>query len=127
MPVFRSRRKQRLYHVTSAVAAEAILTGGFVDDHRGPAGIWLSDRPIVDATDTGAVLAVDIRRDVVTSCEMSVHDVEQQQSDGSWLVLPDEQFRAWQVPAALLNRYGRIHRLPDARVLGRLTRAASGT
>jgi len=58
---------------------------------------------------------------------MSVHDIEERQPDGSWLVLRDEQFRAWQVPAALPNRYGRIHCLPQVRVLGRLTRAASGT
>jgi len=87
----------RLYHRTSAEAAEAILTGAFDDrgdfltrSVRSEGGVWLSDTSLPNAYG-GTVLSVEIPARVVAEFEQP---------------MKRRGVREFLVPADIVNRYG---------------------
>jgi len=95
-----------LYHTTSRQAAAAIADQGFRDhlDHAGSGlvGVWFADQPTPWGSQFGAVVAIDIPDDQITSYEVPVHAVEQCTPAG-WLDT-GERFRTFLLPADVVNR-----------------------
>jgi hypothetical protein len=93
----------KLFHSTSAAAAEAILANGFKDDvgnyltlREWKEGVWLSDRQR-DANEGAiaeALLIVEIDGRLIRSYE--------------WVEDGDKGYRDWLIPAEVLNHCAKI-------------------
>ena len=90
-----------LYHCTSESAARQILAVGFRDHmdryltDREWTGVWLSDRPMnnTEGASGDTVLQIEIADEILTPYE--------------W-VEEGKSYREWIVPAAVLNKDGRV-------------------
>jgi hypothetical protein len=90
-----------LYHCTSEAAARQILAVGFRDHmdryltDREWTGVWLSDRPMnnTEGASGDTVLQIEIADEILTPYE--------------W-VEEGKSYREWIVPAAVLNKDGRV-------------------
>ena len=90
-----------LYHCTTEAAARQILAVGFRDHmdryltDREWTGVWLSDRPLnnTEGASGDTVLQIEIADEILTPYE--------------W-VQEGKSYREWIVPAAVLNKDGRV-------------------
>ena len=93
----------KVYRVTSAAVAAAILADGFKDLTRRPRfadarkGVWLSDRPLH--------AYVDIWSDTILAVEFECPESELDQFE---LVEAGNTFREWFIPADFINAHGKI-------------------
>ena len=98
----------RLYHSTTAEAAERILSEGFRDGFFGylgqmRIGTWLSDVPLDESDGCRGHVALELQLEINAA---SIADFE-------WL-LEDATHREWLIPAAVLKRLiVSIHRVSE--------------
>jgi hypothetical protein len=94
----------RVYNLTSDEAAERILRNGFSDDHAAiHPGVWLS-LPVYDVASLPAakrtrLLAVDAPAGELAEYESGVL------IDDADMLLDDERYREWVIPADVVNRW----------------------